>query len=279
MKLEKIDVGACNPFRDYPFKVKDDADMDMLVQSILDNGVMFPILVRPQAEIGYEIVSGHRRVFACKKAGIEKIPALIRQMDRDEAVICMVDSNLQRESLLPSEKAFAYKMKVEALSHQGKASVQVGQKSSRGLVAEDAGESETQVQRYIRLTYLIRPLLDLVDEGRIAMNPAVELSYLPEAAQKAVYAYYAENEFTPSYSQANQMKKRCAEGTLTPQELKRIMDQPKANQIEMFRIPAEQLRRFFDPKTPPQKIRDVIIAALEYYAKYQERQRRNRDAR
>lgn len=279
MKLEEIDVGACNPFRDYPFKVKDDADMDMLVQSILDNGVMFPILVRPQAEIGYEIVSGHRRVFACKKAGIEKIPALIRQMDRDEAVICMVDSNLQRESLLPSEKAFAYKMKVEALSHQGKASVQVGQKSSRGLVAEDAGESETQVQRYIRLTYLIRPLLDLVDEGRIAMNPAVELSYLPEEAQKAVYAYYAENEFTPSYSQANRMKKRSADGTLTPQELKRIMDQPKANQIEMFRIPAEQLRRFFNPKTPPQKIRDVIIAALEYYAKYQERQRRNRDAR
>ena len=253
MKLEEIDVGACNPFRDYPFKVKDDADMDMLVQSILDNGVMFPILVRPQAEIGYEIVSGHRRVFACKKAGIEKIPALIRQMDRDEAVICMVDSNLQRESLLPSEKAFAYKMKVEALSHQGKASVQVGQKSSRGVVAEDAGESETQVQRYIRLTYLIRPLLDLVDEGRIAMNPAVELSYLSEEAQKAVYDYYTENEVTPSYSQANQ--------------------------VEMFRIPLERIRPFFGPRVPKEKILDVIVNALEYYAKAQERKRNSRDAR
>ena len=279
MKLEEIDVGACNPFRDYPFKVKDDADMDMLVQSILDNGVMFPILVRPQAEIGYEIVSGHRRVFACKKAGIQKIPALIRRMDRDEAVICMVDSNLQRESLLPSEKAFAYKMKVEALSHQGKTSVQVGQKSSRGLVAEDAGESETQVQRYIRLTYLIRPLLDLFDEGRIAMNPAVELSYLPEEAQRAVYDYYTENEVTPSYSQANQMKKRSAEGTLTPETMLQILDQPKANQVEMFRIPLERIRPFFGPRVPKEKMLDVIVKALEYYAKYQERQRRNRDAR
>ncbi len=279
MKLEEIDVGACNPFRDYPFKVKDDADMDMLVQSILDNGVMFPILVRPQSEIGYEIVSGHRRVFACKKAGIEKIPALIRQMDRDEAVICMVDSNLQRESLLPSEKAFAYKMKVEALSHQGKASVQVGQKSSRGVVAEDAGESETQVQRYIRLTYLIRPLLDLVDEGRIALGPAVELSYLPEEAQRAVYDYYTENEVTPSYSQANQMKKRSAEGTLTPETMLQILDQPKANQVEMFRIPIERIRPFFSPRVPKEKMLDVIVKALEYYAKAQERKRNSRDAR
>ena len=163
MKVEEISVASCVPFSGNPFKVRDDFDMELLVQSVLDYGVMFPIMVRPLDGGKYEIVSGHRRVHACVKAGIDKIPAFIRPMSRDEAVIMMVDSNLQRESLLPSEKAFAYKMKVEALSHQGKASVQPGQKSSRGVVAENAGESETQVQRYIRLTYLIRPLLDLVD--------------------------------------------------------------------------------------------------------------------
>ncbi len=173
MKFEKIRVDHCVPFCENPFKVRDDFAMELLVQSISDYGVMFPILVRPLANGTYETVSGHRRIHACKKAGVEMIPAFIRPMDREEAVICMVDSNLQREGLLPSEKAFAYKMKVDALAHQGKTSVQVGQKSSRGLVAADVGESETQIQRYIRLTYLIKPLLDLVDEGRIALSPAV----------------------------------------------------------------------------------------------------------
>ena len=173
MKFEKIRVDHCVPFCENPFKVRDDFAMELLVQSISDYGVMFPILVRPLANGTYETVSGHRRIHACKKAGVEMIPAFIRPMDREEAVICMVDSNLQREGLLPSEKAFAYKMKVDALAHQGKTSVRVGQKSSRGLVAADVGESETQIQRYIRLTYLIKPLLDLVDEGRIALSPAV----------------------------------------------------------------------------------------------------------
>ena len=267
MKVEEIDVASCVPFSGNPFKVRDDFDMELLVQSVLDYGVMFPIMVRPLDGGKYEIVSGHRRVHACEKAGIEKIPAFIRPMSRDEAVIMMVDSNLQRESLLPSEKAFAYKMKVEALSHQGKASVQPGQKSSRGLVAENAGESETQVQRYIRLTYLIKPLLDLVDEGRIALGPAVELSYLPEAAQKAVYDYYAENEVTPSYSQANQMKKRNAEGMLTPETMIGILEQPKPNQVETIKVPVAEIRKY-RPNYSVQQLQDFIRKACEHYAKY-----------
>ena len=272
MKVEEISVASCIPFSGNPFKVRDDFDMELLVQSVLDYGVMFPIMVRPLDGGKYEIVSGHRRVHACVKAGIDKIPAFIRPMSRDEAVIMMVDSNLQRESLLPSEKAFAYKMKVEALSHQGKASVQPGQKSSRGVVAENAGESETQVQRYIRLTYLIRPLLDLVDEGRIALGPAVELSYLPDAAQKAVYEYYAENEVTPSYSQANKMKKLYADGLLTPDALTQILVQPKPNQVETIKIPVDFVRRF-RPAGTMKEWQDFVQKACEYYAKVL----RNRD--
>ena len=272
MKVEEISAASCVPFSGNPFKVKDDFDMELLVQSVLDYGVMFPIMVRPLDGGKYEIVSGHRRVHACVKAGIDKTPAFIRPMSRNEAVIMMVDSNLQRECLLPSEKAFAYKMKVEALSHQGKASVQPGQKSSRGLVAENAGESETQVQRYIRLTYLIKPLLDLVDEGRIALGPAVELSYLPEAAQKAVYDYYAENEVTPSYSQANQMKKRAAAGTLTPDALTKLLEQPKPNQVETIKIPVDFVRRF-RPAGTMKEWQDFVQKACEYYAKVLRRNR------
>jgi ParB family chromosome partitioning protein len=276
MKFEKIRVDHCVPFCENPFKVRDDFAMELLVQSISDYGVMFPILVRPFANGTYETISGHRRIHACKKAGVEMIPAFIRPMDREEAVICMVDSNLQREGLLPSEKAFAYKMKVDALAHQGKTSVQVGQKSSRGLVAADVGESETQIQRYIRLTYLIKPLLDLVDEGRIALSPAVELSYLSEAAQKAVYDYYAENEVTPSYSQANQMKKRSNDGTLTTESLKQILDQPKPNQAETIKIPVASVRRF-RPNYSIKQLQDFIEKACEHYARYL--RNRERDAR
>ena len=276
MKFEKIRVDHCVPFCENPFKVRDDFAMELLVQSISDYGVMFPILVRPLANGTYETVSGHRRIHACKKAGVEMIPAFIRPMDREEAVICMVDSNLQREGLLPSEKAFAYKMKVDALAHQGKTSVRVGQKSSRGLVAADVGESETQIQRYIRLTYLIKPLLDLVDEGRIALSPAVELSYLSEAAQKAVYDYYAKNEVTPSYSQANQMKKRSNDGTLTTESLKQILDQPKPNQAEIIKIPVASVRRF-RPNYSIKQLQDFIEKACEHYARYL--RNRERDAR
>ena len=274
MKVEEISVASCVPFSGNPFKVRDDFDMELLVQSVLDYGVMFPIMVRPLDGGKYEIVSGHRRVHACVKAGIDKIPAFIRPMSRDEAVIMMVDSNLQRESLLPSEKAFAYKLKMDALKRQGKrtdlTSDRVGPKLTATEISEN--DSATQVKRYIRLTYLIKPLLDLVDEGRIALGPAVELSYLPEDAQKAVYEYYAENEVAPSYSQAYQMKKHAAEGMLTPETMLQILDQPKPNQVEMIKLPLEDIRKY-KPKATVSQLQDFIRKACEHYAKYL----RNRD--
>lgn len=276
MKLEEILIDACVPFSDNPFIIKDDFDMDLLVQSILNYGVMYPIMVRPLEDGEYEIISGHRRVHACKKAGIEKISAFIRPMSRDEAVICLVDSNLQRERLLPSEKAFAYKMKVDALTHQGKTSVRLGQKSSRGLVAENVRESETQIQRYIRLTHLIKPLLNLVDEGRIALSPAVELSYLPETMQKMIYDYYAENEVTPSYSQASQMKKRSIDRMLTPESLLQILNQPKPNQAETIKIPIASVQRY-RPNDSVKQLQDFIERACAYYSRYL--RNRDRDAR
>ena len=274
MKVEEISVASCVPFSGNPFKVRDDFDMELLVQSVLDYGVMFPIMVRPIENGQYEIVSGHRRVHACEKAGIDKLPAFIRPMSRDEAVIMMVDSNLQRESLLPSEKAFAYKLKMDALKRQGKrtdlTSDRVGPKLTAAEISDD--DSATQVKRYIRLTYLIKPLLVLVDEGRIALGPAVELSYLSEDAQKAVFDYYAENEVTPSYSQANQMKKHAAAGTLTPDALTQILEQPKPNQVETIKIPVDFVRRF-RPAGTMKEWQDFIQKACEYYAKILRRNR------
>ena len=274
MKVEEIGVASCVPFSGNPFKVRDDFDMELLVQSVLDYGVMFPIMVRPLDGGKYEIVSGHRRVHACEKAGIDKIPAFIRPMSRDEAVIMMVDSNLQRKSLLPSEKAFAYKMKMDALKRQGKRTDLTSDRLGPKLTATEISENDsaTQVKRYIRLTYLIKPLLDLVDEGRIALGPAVELSYLPEETQRAVYDYYAENEVTPSYSQANQMKKHAAAGTLTPDALTQILEQPKPNQVETIKLPLEDIRKY-KPKATVSQLQDFIRKACEHYAKYL----RNRD--
>ena len=274
MKVEEISVASCVPLSGNPFKVRDDFDMELLVQSVLDYGVMFPIMVRPLDGGKYEIVSGHRRVHACEKAGIDKIPAFIKSMSRDEAVIMMVDSNLQRESRLPSEKAFAYKLKMDALKRQGKrtdlTSDRVGPKLTAAEISDD--DSATQVKRYIRLTCLIKPLLDLVDEGRIALGPAVELSYLPDAAQKAVYEYYAENEVTPSYSQANKMKKLYADGLLTPDALTQILVQPKQNQVETIKIPVDFVRRF-RPAGTMKEWQDFIQKACEYYAKILRRNR------
>ena len=274
MKVEEISTASCVPFSSNPFKVRDDFDMELLVQSVLDYGVMFPIMVRPLDGGKYEIVSGHRRVHACEKAGIDKIPAFIRPMSRDEAVIMMVDSNLQRECLLPSEKAFAYKLKMDALKRQGKrtdlTSDRVGPKLTAAEISDE--DSATQVKRYIRLTYLIKPLLDLVDEGRIALGPAVELSYLPETAQKAVYDYYAENEVTPSYSQANQMKKHAAAGTLTPDALTQILVQPKPNQVETIKVPVADIRKF-RPSGTMKEWQDFVQKACEYYAKVLRRNR------
>ena len=279
MNVKEIKVSECMAFQDNPFQVKDDEGMELLVQSIQDYGVMTPVVVRPVTEGGYEIVSGHRRIHACRRAGIEKIPALVRDMERDSAVIFMVDSNIQREGLLPSEKAFAYKMKVDALRHQGKRSVQPGQKSSRGAVAENAGESETQVQRYIRLTNLEKPLLSLVDEGRIAFTPAVELSYLNQQEQRDLLETIESEDCTPSLSQAIRMRKLSEAGQLDMDGIFHIMSEVKGNQKEYIKLPSEKVGKYLNKLRTPQQKEDFILKALAFYAHHLERHRSSRDGR
>ena len=279
MNIQEIKVSECMAFQDNPFQVRDDEGMELLVQSIREFGVMTPVVVRPVKEGGYEIVSGHRRIHACRRAGIEEIPALVRDMERDSAVIFMVDSNIQREGLLPSEKAFAYKMKVEALRHQGKRSVQPGQKSSRGAVAENAGESETQVQRYIRLTNLEKPLLALVDEGRIAFTPAVELSYLSQVEQRDLLETIESEDATPSLSQAIRMRKLSEAGQLDMDGIFHIMSEVKGNQKEYIKLSSDKVGKYLNKLRTPQQKEDFILKALAFYARHLERQRSSRDGR
>ena len=279
MNIQEIKVSECAAFQDNPFQVRDDDGMELLVQSIKEFGVMTPVVVRPVKEGGYEIVSGHRRIHACRRAGIEEIPALVRDMERDSAVIFMVDSNIQREGLLPSERAFAYKMKVEALRHQGKRSVQPGQKSSRGAVAENAGESETQVQRYIRLTNLEKPLLSLVDEGRIAFTPAVELSYLNQREQLDLLETIESEDCTPSLSQAIRMRKLSEAGQLDMDGIFHIMSEVKGNQKEYIKLSSDKVGKYLGKLRTPQQKEDFILKALAFYARHLERQRSSRDGR
>ena len=279
MNIQEIKVSECMAFQDNPFQVRDDEGMELLVQSIREFGVMTPVVVRPVKEGGYEIISGHRRLHACRRAGIEEIPALVRDMERDSAVIFMVDSNIQREGLLPSEKAFAYKMKVEALRHQGKKSVQPGQKSSRGAVAENAGESETQVQRYIRLTKLEKPLLALVDEGRIAFTPAVELSYLNQQEQRDLLETIESEDATPSLSQAIRMRKLSEAGQLDMDGIFHIMSEVKGNQKEYIKLSSDKVGKYLNKLRTPQQKEDFILKALAFYARHLERQRSSRDGR
>ena len=279
MNIQEIKVSECVAFQDNPFQVRDDEGMELLVQSIREFGVMTPVVVRPVKEGGYEIISGHRRLHACRRAGIEMIPALVRDMERDSAVIFMVDSNIQREGLLPSEKAFAYKMKVEALRHQGKRSVQPGQKSSRGAVAENAGESETQVQRYIRLTKLEKPLLALVDEGRIAFTPAVELSYLSQVEQRDLLETIESEDATPSLSQAIRMRKLSEAGQLDMDGIFHIMSEVKGNQREYIKLSSDKVGKYLNKLRTPQQKEDFILKALAFYARHLERQRSSRDGR
>ena len=279
MNIQEIKVSECMAFQDNPFQVRDDEGMELLVQSIREFGVMTPIVVCPVKEDGYEVISGHRRLHACRRAGISSIPALVRDMERDSAVIFMVDSNIQREGLLPSEKAFAYKMKVEALRHQGKRSVQPGQKSSRGAVAENAGESETQVQRYIRLTYLEKPLLALVDEGRIAFTPAVELSYLNQREQLDLLETIESEDCTPSLSQAIRMRKLSEAGQLDMDGIFHIMSEVKGNQKEYIKLSSDKVGKYLNKLRTPQQKEDFILKALAFYARHLERQRSSRDGR
>lgn len=277
MDITEIRVSDCVPFEDYPFQIRDNAEMEMLKDSIRESGILMPVAVRPK-EKQYEILSGHRRIHACKQLGIETVPALVKELSRDSAVIFMVDSNLHREGLLPSEKAFAYKMKLEAMKHQGRTSVQLGQKSSRDTLAASAGESATQIQRYIRLTHLEKPLLDLVDEGRIALTPAVELSYLLPEEQRDLLQTIESEDCTPSLSQSVRMRKLSAEGLLTMDRIFEIMTEVKGNQAEVLKIPTERIKRYFKPNATYKQMEDYIVKALEYYARYLKRQR-DRDSR
>lgn len=257
-------VECVHPFRDHPYYVRNDAEMDALAESIREHGILSPLIVRPleDAPGEYEVVSGHRRLFAAKVAGLREVPAMIRTLDRDAAAIALVDSNLHREHILPSEKAFAYKMKMEALSHQG-TSRQVGEKWSVARISSDANESERMIHRYIRLTHLSRSLLNLVDEGQIALTPAVELSFLTESEQHDLAEAIAYTGATPSLSQAQQMKRLSQEGKLTAREIERILSELKPNQREQLRLRRDDLKRFFPANCSDEQMKRDILRGLE----------------
>lgn len=276
-QVQEIRITELHPFRNHPFYVKDDESMQALCDSIREYGVLSPLLARPTGE-GYEIVSGHRRRSAALKLGLEKLPVLVREMTDDEAIILMVDSNIQRENLLPSEKAFAYKMKLEAIKHQGKAtSCQLGTKSrSDEQIALNSDESARTIQRYIRLTNLAKPILDLVDEGRIALSPGVELSYLTKLEQAELWDIMQSEDCTPSLSQAVRLKKLSQSGQLDPEKILEIMSEEKANQKERVRIEVSQIRKYFPKGYTSHQMEEKILQMLE--AKYKKRQR-SQDAR
>ena len=274
-----IPVEKLRPFAGHPFKVKDDDEMNALIESIQTQGVLSPLIVRPIENTDeYEVVSGHRRLHAAQKAGITEVPALIYALDRDAAAIAVVDSNLHREHILPSEKAFAYKMKYEAMKHQG-TSFQLGTKlCTDEQIAEKANDSARQIQRYIRLTHLIPELLEFMDENRMALSVGVELSFLAEQSQREVLEQCAINDCTPSYSQAWRMHKADREGTLTTAVIQAVMSEEKANQRETVKVPISRLRGVLPQGLDAKKTEDFIIKACDHYRKYLIRQR-NRDER
>ena len=277
-KIQEIPLSELHPFKNHPFKVKDDEAMMETADSIKQYGVLVPAIARPDPEGGYELVAGHRRHRASELAEKETMPVIVRDLDDDAATIIMVDSNLQRESLLPSERAFAYKMKLDAMKRQAgrpsKENVsQVGtQKRSDQLLAEQVGQSRNQIQRYIRLTELIPPVLEMVDNGKIAFRPAVELSYLSKEQQQTLCETMECEDCTPSLAQAIKMKEFSRDGKLTDEVILSIMQEEKPNQKEQFKMPKERISKYFAPGTPAQKIEDTIIKALELYRK-RERQR------
>ena len=277
-KPVNIPVSELRPFEGHPFKVKDDAEMNTLIESIQTQGVLSPLIVRPiENTEEYEVISGHRRLHAAVKAGITEIPALVVSLDRDAAAIVLVDSNLHREHILPSEKAFAYKMKLEAMKHQGwrtdLTSTQVVSKSRTDeMVGVDNGDSREQVRRYIRLTNLISEILQYVDDGRIAFTPAVELSYLNEQEQYDLLEQMELNDCTPSLSQACRFKKMSQEDGLAPEVIAAVMSEEKANQREMFKVPMERIRQYV-PNANAKQAEDFVMKACEHYRRYLIRQR------
>lgn len=268
-QITQVPISKLHPFAGHPYKVLDDAEMDDLTESIWEHGIMSPLLVRPlEGSPGeYEVISGHRRLHAARRAGLETVPAFIREIDRDAAAVELVDSNLHREHILPSEKAFAYRLKLEALDRRGKRCGQVGHKSRDAVSDTESGRT---VQRYIRLTYLRPELLDLVDKGRIAFSVGVELSYLDETAQAYIAEIAAREDVTPSYSQASRMHRT---GVCTLEQIEAIISEEKPNQRETFKIPADRLRAVLPSGVEGEQAEEFILKACDYYRKHLQRQR------
>lgn len=279
-KVQEIPLGELHPFRNHPFRVKDDAAMQDTVDSVREYGVLVPAIARPDPDGGYELIAGHRRHHASELAGKETMPVIVRDLDDDAATIIMVDSNLQREELLPSERAFAYKMKLEALKHQGArtdlTSVQLGQKlSARDQVAKAAGESAIQIQRFIRLTELIPEILDMVDEHKIALNPAVELSHLKKEEQTLLLEAMDSEQATPSLSQAQRLKKFSQQKMLSLDVMQAVMSEEKKTDLDRVTLKNETLRKYFPKSYTPKQMEDTIIKLLEgWYKKRQLSQER-----
>ena len=275
--MQQIPIGELFPFKEHPFKVLDDEAMQRTVESVAQYGVLAPLIARPRPEGGYEIISGHRRQHAAELAGLDTLPVIVREMTDDAAVILMVDSNLQRENILPSERAFAYKMKLEALKNQGArsdlTSSQVGMKlQALDIVGQEAGDSRNQVHRFIRLTNLIPELLDLVDEKKISFNPAVELSYLDEAQQRDFLQAMDETQNAPSLSQAQRMKKLAQEEKFTYEAAFAIMGKAKKDELDKVVIKNDTLKKYFPRSYTPRQMEDVIIKLLEQWQRRQQRQ-------
>ena len=268
-----IPIAKLHPFEGHPYKVLDNEEMEMLTESVQNEGVLSPLIVRPlEGTDGYEVISGHRRLHAAQKAGLSEVPALVYEISREEAAIILVDSNLHREHILPSEKAFAYKLKMEAMKHQGRTSPQVGEKLvTAEKVGADGGDSKNQVLRYVRLTYLIPELLQLVDDGKIALTPAVELSYLPEKAQTYLLEEIRRNDCTPSLSQAIRMKKLYQTGSLSPEDISTIMQEEKANQQEKVSFKTGDLRKFFPKSYSAAQMQETILKLLSEYQRKRQR--------
>ena len=274
---EMIQVDKLKTFENHPYKVEENEEMEMLTQSIKENGILSPLIVRPIENSEYEIISGHRRLFASKRAGLTEVPAFVYEMDRDKAIIALVDSNLHREHLLPSEKAFAYKMKVEAKNRQGERTdltcSQVGKRlNTYEVIAEESGESRNQIHRYIRLTNLLPELLKYVDDGQISFTPAVELSYLNDIEQRDLLQAMELNDCTPSLSQAVRMKKLSQAGKLDDDRINKIMAEEKANQKERIKIPTERVRKYFPKSFSNSQIEDEIVKLCEVHYKRRQRQ-------
>ena len=275
-QVQQIPIGELFPFKNHPFKVLDDESMQRTVESVEQYGVLSPLIARPRPEGGYEIISGHRRQHAAQLAGLDALPVIVRQMDDDAAVLLMVDSNLQRENILPSERAFAYKMKLEALKNQGArsdlTSVQVAPKLSTEKIGEEVGMSKDNVKRYIRLTNLVPELLDMVDEKKIAFNPAVELSYLDEAQQRDFLEAMSDTQNAPSLSQAQRLKKLAQEGHFSYDVAFAVMGEEKKDELDKVVIKNDTLRKYFPRSYTPKQMEDTIIKLLEQWQRKQQRQ-------